>query len=727
MNTITPTNFHNIIKAKFDENGQTDFKAFTQTLEGTSFVIDSCIFEQLVSYLEGNTTNANTTNNIISHINSTNNNTSFLTSLLLCKLIQSKLTYTYNNTVPSIENNKDLISTYLTLYSKITETEQLTNLLTAETITSSGVLNLLQNNPSLMLNIICETNKYLEPVMLEFDELFDNSTNFNQINWTEFHEKILNFNAYTISTNATNADYLLTFCYDIGVKYITKQVISNIASVSNCDDIIDSIDHKLFISNILLILIVKAINNEQTNPYRLHYLIYAYLCNFKSQSSFDNAGICIVLSMIYAKNGLTRFNEKYITNLKELRKYYINQFIPIIQKCPLIEINQFDDEEYINTMEHELMQNNPFYQMIFNRYDTFTTDFRDGLDRKEAILYFLKREKSFYRFLREQFKSIPNKFREKYNEMHDVIVNLGFLTPFRLKNELFNQYHALFNSCTNNPDLNTCFYNDTITTYYAKNRKITPIIFYMHLLQEMREYNQAHNSKLFKIRLFNQYTSTHEILEKFIKISNLHEQQNNTIIKLDDDTGISFDNELLDVIKHVLIKTDDEIYKVRMFKLCADIIASFIAEEYIRKDNGKNKLSILTIIQYDEGPHATCRIIENNEAFIYDPNLKVRNIQLFGFMYIEAGYLSIISRLANLDELEEPDDIDYENIETIDTEIYNINYPRLVRFLGGNKDKLIRLLVWIICGIILILFVVIVVKYIKNSKYNCSMNNMNNY
>ena len=724
-------------------------------ITGASFIVDSFIFEKLMSYIE-------------TRINY--NELPFLTALLVCKLIQTKLNLNYQNytkltNTSNISNspnptdptdsidisplspyasNQNLISTYLTIYTKTIDFSSAAKILSADTLTSTILLDLVKNEPHkltsfMTLSFIDKVEEYFNNLCLKY---FENiPTNNNEIDPKIFE------NIYT-SIPENDKNIFVNLSKNDTTNQLMSQFLSN---TTNKQDIIDSVDNINYLSNILLILIVKSIAYNK-NPYYIQMLIFLYLCNFGAQTSMNSGGICYVLASVFCRNALSRITGTPITNMKELREIYFNQFNKIIQNNPLIQLNEFTNNNYIEYKENILKQNNPFYQCLFNTYDVNMTKLREGFDNKnDAILYILKREKVFYQFLREQFKNRESEFAQKYDDITLLLRTSGLESPFKLNDNLFKQFYYKFTefytlyakNLTRIPDaydddVNRYKHYDNVDDYdrTVKSRSNGSILHrvFLHgfcMLNKLRD-TRNNGSCPYKFDTYNGELSTNKILSKFITINNgivvsnssnendylVHYNKKKYMVLVDGNIEILIDYAILRIFTMLINNPNyDEVEQRNIIiKICADYVASYIAADCINQDNGRNDLAVYVTYFTASSPlsfadgHIMCQVIQNGDNFIYDPNMIMSNSVDFSFNYYLKPLL-VRNKLIKNDKNDEY--VLKSNYRYIQ------DYPRLVRFLGGNRDEIMKLLVWFLIGVVVVIIVVVVIRCIKQSKCNC--------
>ena len=721
-----PTNSSISTLDNFENNisqlNQDDEYDFINSINGAMFIVDSHIYDYLVSYIE----------NAIDY-----NNLSTISSLLLCKLIQSKLIYNYNNQPSFVKSNKELISTYLSLYTKTVNPSSCIDLLSTDVIYSSKLLDLVSNDPNKLISLTSTTfiNKAYNYFNDHHFPKFENINANDDLGWIEFQK--------TVKSIQNNPKLVHPF-------WLSKKPVSTtmlkifLSQITKDNTIINSIDNKLFLSNILLILITKAIA-ENKNKYQIHYLIYIYLYNFQAQAIGDSDGICLALSTVLYKNALSRFTGTPITNMKELREIYFNQFSEIVKNCPLIQLNELTNDDYIEYNDHKFLNNNPFYQMIFNEYDISMTKFRVIEDEYKAIQYFIKREQSYYRFLREQFIHNENELRPKYNEFSILVRASCIETPFRLNDNLFKQFYDEFFKLIRgygkfqyDSGINVYNHYDNVDDYVpteklrsngylAVNNILTGFKYVNSTINTKQDETINNNHQPYKFETYNGKTSMHKILSQFVKINSPFyltndSNKNDSVIKYnnkyyvilrDNNTEILIDFGLIFAFRHFaagyLSKSNE--HRNITIKLCTDTIAKWLVENYIIQNNYRDNLACLIQESTDSG-HAMCRIIENGETFIYDPNLIVNNAMEFSFNYINRKRLENATLFDN--------DIQTDLFEN--DMFYRQDYPKLVKFLGGNRDELVKLLLWLLIGVVVVVVVVLIIRYIQQSKSRCNCN-----
>ena len=721
-----------------------DTNQINSTLESTSFIIDSFIFDKLLLYFE----------NAINH-----NDLSFLTSLLLCKLIKSKIEININNQLP-FSKNSNLISAYLSIYTKIINPESSINLLSADMMISSNLIDLINNEPNTILSSI--SSRYIEQAKLYFDNI---GSEFEQITDKSYSSLDFHMKFEAIKQSNTEMHDLFKLRHENrSNKLITKIFGENKQYVSFDDS-------KNVIPDILLILIIKAIKDNRNNNF-IQFLVCIYLYNYPTQKSLDK-GLCYVLSMVFCRNALSRFYHTPITNMKELRQLYYNQFDEIIQHNSLIELNKFTNDNYIEYIDNRLKPNNPFYQVIFNNYDIEMTDFREGYDDYDkAMLYVLKRERALYNFLREQFKNRESEIRPKYNECCNMFGVSGIETPFKLNNNLFNQFNDklwkffdIFPKPDDKQKLisktkdinindyehydNVVDYNDTllIRSRCILHVELTDLISHIN----SRIVNEKAKTQPFKFKTYDGFNSMYRILSQFILILDnpkLHSCSNilkglcvyykhNKYVKLQYGNKtilisawfmLAFQEFIRKEINNSQTKNVTKTKNV-IIKLCSDLIASHIAEELIKQDNYKHNLAVILLLYNDVAGHAMCQIIDKNDSFIYDPNLKFysladmrmfNKLNEFSFTYYSKELLAKKDLFIET-YYDDPDPEKY--MQMIRKESYfRQNYPRLVRFLGGNRDELIKLVLWFLIVVVIVIVIVVIVRCVRRNKCRCNSN-----
>ena len=723
-------------------------------ISSTSIIVDSLIFEKLSSYLE----------NGVDY-----NDTSFLSSLLFCKLIQFKLTQNYKNSSTSYENNAELVSTYLSIYTSINPDSSMLTF-SAGIANASNLLSTVDDNSKLL--------PFLDSSYLEQSKNYIYNI-CNKFDFSLTGKKISKYDFKDLVSEIKPEDELYTLFYlkDIDkCKELLPKLFGNINIQTLSKEDIENI-----LSNTLLIIIAKAIQDKK-HKWFIQLLAYVYLISFSAQWGPDNEGICYVLSTIFVRNALSRFNHTHITNIIELREAYFNQFRPIIATCPFIDFNEPTDENFIKTKENELKLNNPFYQMIFNDYDVDMIDFRNGYDDQDsAILYLLKRERAFFKFLREQFKNRESEIQVKYDECCDLIIESGFETPFKLKDDLFVLYcnkirdvaRFLFSYDTpeklnEQPDGSGASYlcrqrnweNELINInkgyklyddplQYSQYLLMNPNISYVStiincLMGAINEDNKGDEAYLpgkfytsgGYINLNHMFTEYNHMFveegyQQFMKEHNIERNSFKNIFEkykgkkkyyCTIDYGpysLIMSTMMANVFAdYVEAKTNCDEAMYFTLKNTADLIASFLAGEWIHKDNRKNNLAVYLIVisKTDENLHSMCEIINDGERFIYDPNLVINGIDddknkyPFSFIWYNKKWFEEYNLLER-DWFR--DYILSENTLKIQ------NYPRLVKFLGGSKNELIKLLLWLLIGVIVVVAVIVIVKCVRRSKCGC--------
>mgnify|MGYP001074357990 CR=1 FL=1 len=466
--------------SKLDTAGQQEWEDFITTLNTISIMNDATIYNELIKYLD----------NSINY-----NNLSFLTSLLICKMISTQFNFTFENKAPSIERNKNLIPIYLSLYTKITNTDPFSNLLTAEQIANSKpFLQFVQDHPKRVLSkitskIIYEAEKYFDKIIGIIRYINEDIDNYT----FHFNDRIRkNVKIYFDDNDLDKAK----------TEILTKAKISA--------NVINSINSKLFISSLLLILIVKAIDNWTSKPH-IQALIYIYLVNFR-HNAYGVKNISFILSNLFVKNALTRINHESIPNMLTFKQDYFEQFKPIVEQFPFIQLQNalFPDEHFIT--EHErLMQTNPLYQVLFNSYDTDRLDYRTFMDNYEAIIYYIKREQALNNSLLDCFNnSTPEQLKQYHNEIYKLITrDAQFYRPFRLSNEMFKQLYDLLPASIKQK----LAYSDNMNDYVNNSYNLELRFWYQDFMKYCKDKDVCD-----KFITYDSILSYHKFMSRFIML-----------------------------------------------------------------------------------------------------------------------------------------------------------------------------------------------------------------
>ena len=701
LNTFKP-DFYTKFTSKLDVDGFDDMTHFISTIKQSSLIIDVHIYDELM-------------NIYFNHFDfKTNNNISFLTALLLCKMIHVEYAYKFNRESPSISRHRNLINIYLNIYSNIINPSSLSNILSTEIVPlSNQILSLIQTNPEQILAQLTSTCN---------DKIYD-----------YFSEFVFENDLYE------DVDFikkLPTFEYD--PEEFQREILGEFG-IANDES--DKIHPKLLAANLLLIILVKAIDEGKPDRY-IKFLIYIYLTKFRTQSFND--GICFILSSIFVKNALIRIKQTNIENVVDFRNCYISQFEPVTKMCPSILINEYPDkDDFLLKLDHDrLLTANSFYQILFNEYDSNNRKFNEIKDKYDATLYFLKREHAFNKFIIEQFSNTSlDRIEEKYDDVCDFMLKHVYMLPFKLDDELFKQFYELMSDNFKNNNN----YFDNMNNYNIYEADYQSICYRM-IMEYFGTKERCGIYMYDAIASMNKFLSNYIIVfyggsrlkysrypdydvESEMKSANESNQSNDTEDTEPDNRvyrkyrnyftlthkmlKIMIDTEFVNALQYCV--DNIEAYPIILMKTCADMIASFLAECFLSINNLSN-YAIITRIYGSDDSHAIARIVHNREEIIFDPNLRgITKLPDFSFNYI-------------FDDALDKYKIAHKELREIDknVEIFDLDYPKLVKFLGGNKDELIKLFFWILVIFVVVIIVVVICISISKNKCKCKCYDMIN-